>query len=177
MYQKLPLGIASWFVGGGAVTGGRHDGVAVDRVGDRLPDPHVVPRLAGLVEREVPVVVARRDREVDRVVVLELVDALRRESNRSNRFRRPAAPTARWTFSEYEPEDHARNLRRAAPVGRVGLQRDRVTTLLALEGERTGADRVGGDLAAFDILALHDRHALEAAEVGQQVRRGLLEAR
>ena len=73
---EAALGNREFVLRGGAVTGGRHDGVAVDRVGDRLPDPDVAPRLAGLVEGEVPVVVARRDRKLDGVVVLELVDAL-----------------------------------------------------------------------------------------------------
>src|SRR5690606_40521991 len=51
----------------------------VDRVGDRLPDPDVVVRLARLVEREVPVVVRPHLPELEAVVPGERGDLLRRD--------------------------------------------------------------------------------------------------
>ena len=111
------------------------------RVGDGLPHPHVVPRLAGLVEREVPVVVARRDGQADRVVVLQLRDALRRNRVGPVDLAGLQRRQRRRRFGD-EPERHARDLRRATPVRRVGLQRDRVAALLAAR-RRTGPVPIG----------------------------------
>src|SRR6476620_5015863 len=73
---EVALGNRELILRGGAVTGGRDDGVPVDSVRDGLPDAAVVPRLARFGQREIPVVVARSDRKFDGVVVPQLVHTL-----------------------------------------------------------------------------------------------------
>src|SRR5699024_3007064 len=65
---------------------------------------------------------------------------------------------------------HAGDLRRPAPVVRVGLQGDVVPGGPLLQGERAGAGRRGGDVPGLHVVLLHAGHALEPAEVGEQVR-------
>ena len=72
-----------------------------------------------------------------------------------------------------EPVGHPGNARRAVPEVGIGApKRCRIAARRFHERERPGADRMRGDRTALDVLALHDGHALETAEVGQQVRRG-----
>src|SRR5699024_8123800 len=157
---------------GGAVGDGLDDRFPVDRVGDRLPGLHVVPGGVGLVQRQVPVVARRRDAEFQGVVTLELVYLLRRDHVGPLDLPGLQGGQGGGGFGD-ELILHTRDLRCAAPVVGVRGQGDVVPGGPFLQGERAGAHGGGGDVPGLQVLLVHDRHALEHAEVGQQVRGGL----
>ena len=154
---------------------GLDDGTAVDGVGDRLPHADVVVGLTRLVQRHVPVVGARH--RLHREAVGRLLQRL-------HLLRRQVVGPLHLAALQVLQRDRRvgdecvldrRDLRRAAPVVRVGRERDRQAVVPRDHPVRAGADRVLRDLAGRDVLLLHDRDAHEAADIVEEVRRGLLE--